>query len=455
MTDVYKTKSDVLAKANEAINLPFKDFDVNNRLGSKGNKGKLGQIIEEGLFKYKINNKAEPDFPEAGVELKVTGYKKVRGGFSAKERLALNIINYMKEYENVFETSSFWKKNRCILMMFYEYVKEISKGDFTVYKNILFEYPEEDLIIIRDDWDKIITKIRKGKAHELSEGDTLYLGACPKAASKAKGMVKQPFSNEKAMQRAYSLKQSYMSHIVREYVFGDGISEKIITDPDKIRKTTFEEYIINKISKYYGKTQAELCNIFNKKKGPKHINYILVSSIFNLKDIKKAKEFQKASIFPKTISVNKFGKVKEAMSFINFKFLEIIEETWEESTLKMMFEQSKFLLVVFQDNDNNEPVLKKAMFWNLPQKDLEQVKKVWHKTVKVIKNGVEIKEIKTKKGIKRINNLPKSRDNDIAHVRPKGRKGKDMYPLPNGDKMAKQCFWLNKKYIYEQINNRL
>ena len=67
-----------------------------------------------------------------------------------------------------------------------------------------------DLEIIKQDWQTIIDKIKAGEAHNISEGDTMYLAACTKGAN-AKSIRKQPFSNIPAKQRAFSLKSSYMS----------------------------------------------------------------------------------------------------------------------------------------------------------------------------------------------------------------------------------------------------
>lgn len=47
----------------------------------------------------------------------------------------------------------------------------------------MFSFPEEDLAIIEHDWKTIMRKVRAGRAHELSEGDTLYLAACTKGAN--------------------------------------------------------------------------------------------------------------------------------------------------------------------------------------------------------------------------------------------------------------------------------
>src|SRR5690554_376966 len=73
--------------------------------GYKG-KGNYGQILEKFYFGYEPNSDAEPDFKEAGIELKSSPLKTLRNGeFRSKERLVLNIINYLEVYKEDFETS--------------------------------------------------------------------------------------------------------------------------------------------------------------------------------------------------------------------------------------------------------------------------------------------------------------------------------------------------------------
>src|SRR5699024_78518 len=141
----YKSIDEILEKAQYAEGKSFQDFDINQRLTSKGNKGGLGQIIEEGLFGYELNSTNEADFADLGVELKVTPIKVNKDKtLSAKERLVLNIINYMEEVNYTFETSSFWRKNNQLLIMFYLWEKELKKSDYKILKSVLFTFPAED-----------------------------------------------------------------------------------------------------------------------------------------------------------------------------------------------------------------------------------------------------------------------------------------------------------------------
>lgn len=432
----YTTKESVLKRGQEIIGIPLGEVDKTGRLST--GKGAIGTVIEESWYGYRPNSESEPDFPEAGVELKATPYVRgAKGQIRAKERLVCNIINYMEEYQRTFSESSFWHKCQTILILSYEHLKDKPKSEFTIDKAVLFSFPEEDLAIIERDFETIMNKVRVGKAQEISEGDTLYLGACTKGAN-ASSVRKQPFSDIPAKQRAYSLKSSYMTHVLNTYIFGNAKSEKIIKDWRLLSKTSFEDYIISKVSPYFGMTQVALKAKFSVEGNPKNLNEILLGKMLGIKGkIATTDEFQKANIIPKTIRVRHNGTIKESMSFPTFDFIELSKEkSWEDSDLYNLLAPTKFLFVIFQENENGELVFDRIQFWNIPNTDLKEVHKVWQRTVDTINEGVEL--IQTPQGVK--NNLPKKTENRVAHVRPHGKDGNDKLPLPDGRMITKQCF---------------
>lgn len=441
----YKTKESVFRRAQEIIGIPMAEIDKTGRIST--GKGAIGTVIEESWFGYSPNSESEPDFPEAGIELKATPYIRTSKGIRAKERLVCNIINYMAEYKKTFKTSAFWHKCETMLIMSYEHRKDIPKSEFTIDRVILFSFPMKDLIIIEQDWEKIMSKIRTGQAHLITEGDTLYLAACTKGAN-ASSVRQQPFCAIPAKQRAYSLKASYMTRILNSYVFGNEQDEHIIKDWRELEKKSFEDCVIERLSLYYGMTQNMLKAEFHVETSAKNLNEVLLSKMLGVEGkIAYTEEFQNAGIVPKTIRVQKSGRIKESMSFPTFKFKEIIQEDWENSALRNYLEPTKFLFVIFYEDENSEYVFRRAMFWNIPAKDLDEVKRVWEKTVRIIKEGVQIHY----DGRVMRNNLPKQSESRVAHVRPHGRNMKDTYPLPDGRFMTKQCFWLNRTYIESVI----
>ena len=164
-----------------------------------------------------------------------------------------------------------------------------------------------------------------------------------------------------------------------------------------------------------------------------------------------AEEFEKANIVVKTIRIGKNNKIKESMSFPTFKFTELIQENWEESTFGTYLEETRFLFIVYKFNEEDELVLKGCQFWNIPYEDLQnEVYKVWSNTKKVISEGLQITE---RNGIK-YNNFPKASENAVCHVRPHAQNANDTFDLPDGRKYPKQCFWLNNTYILSQLEKR-
>ena len=73
----------------------------------------------------------------------------------------------MTEVNNSFENSSFWHKNKTLLLMYYEYFKDVPVTDFKILETILYEYSEKDLIVIKQDWENIVQKIKDGNKRTI------------------------------------------------------------------------------------------------------------------------------------------------------------------------------------------------------------------------------------------------------------------------------------------------
>lgn len=420
-------------------------------------KGNFGQILEKFYFGYEPNSDTDPDFLEAGLELKSSPLKLLKNGeYRSKERLVLNIINYLEVHKETFEESSFWKKNAHLLLVLYLWEADTDILDYVIKLVDDWSYPNEDLRIIKHDWETINQKIKDGKAHEISEGDTFYLGACTKGSTALKSLREQPFNTEKAKQRAYSLKQGYVNHIIAKISKGEeGTFGKIIQKPEILDRESIEDFILSKFKPFYGKTAQQIEKDFNLKLNQKSKSYFanLTKSILGIGLNKRIEEFEKADIIVKTIRLKETNLPKEDISFPTFRYEEIIQADWEDSDFKNTLE-SKFFFVFYQF-EKDELVLKKVKFWNMPQTDIIEAKKVWDKTKKNINAGLIVKEI-TETG-RRLTYFPKKTENKVSHVRPHARNAKDTYPLPRKDALTgmkeytKHCFWLNAQYVKEEI----
>lgn len=237
----------------------LREFIKENYSPKKG-KGSIGQMVENLYFLLETNNNPEADFSSANMELKCTPIKLGKNDtYLIKERLVCNMINYCEVVKEDFEQSHFYLKCQLMLLLFYLYKKNCNNLDLKFIFSVLWKLPEKDLLIIKHDYGTILGKIKSGKAHLLSEGDTMYLGACRKG-QKGDSLMKQPFSEEGAPRRAFSLKMSYMRTIL-QYVVNSGknavsnfeIPAEQIVSEEELGKHNFDEIILNRFKPYIGK----------------------------------------------------------------------------------------------------------------------------------------------------------------------------------------------------------
>ena len=438
------------------LNKTLRDFLESDEISKMG-KGKLGQLVEEIYFGIKNNPNPRPDFEEAGVELKCTPLNTGSNGeYLIKERLVCNMINYCEVVTEDFEHSHFYLKCQLMLIIFYLHKSDASPLDLMFIFSVLWKLEEKDLLIIKQDYNIIITKIIRGEAHLLSEGDTMYLGACRKG-QKDDGLVEQPNSDIKAPKRAFCLKMAYMRTILdfakkSKYGYSTNVqfSGGQLVSAEELKAKSFEELIIGRFGNYFGKNYRDIakeCDI-DLSRNPKNMFAMIANSISaNGKkvSVNQSEEFKKAGLTMKTIRVNAHGTIKEAMSFENINYSEVNDcENWYDSRLYEIF-SSRFMFVVFREQNANKGdyILDDAFFWTMPQSDLEKAEQYWQH-IKAIIKADKIDD----------NYWWKSKDEKLFHVRPKASKSTDCVLSPSGKKVKKFCYWFNNSYIKEIVSKR-
>lgn len=436
---------------------------------NKYRKGGLGNLLEEVYFGYKANSNQQADFPEAGVELKATPYEKTKKGeLRAGERLVLTMINYDGPIEDDFYKSHAWEKMRLILLVYYWRNKQLKSNlSYKIGYVKLFSPPEADLEIIKKDYSYIVNMIQMGRAHELSEGDTMYLGACTKGTNAEKSTVPQ-FYGEKilARKRAFCFKNSYMTYVLNHYIVGKTSGNSIIKDAALLKEKTFEQILEDIVERYIGKSDKDLCELFGRDYNNNKAQWNdLACKILGIRDV-HADEFQKANIKVKTIRIEENGSMHENMSFPPFKFMEFASEEYENSVLHDYFEETRLFFFIWRKNGDVYRV-QGCRLWNMPRLDLETtVKSEWETYQHIIKYGVKFKKCVDNKGkVWFKNNLPSKSETKIIHMRPHSKKAayrfrdgaeygdvqRDANILPNGEYMTTQSFWINNGYILEQL----
>lgn len=190
---IWGSVEEVHEHASKAVNKKIKDLVTNETVekyyANTSNKGWIGNAIESDWFQVPNNSRKEADIPYLDLEIKVTPIRETKKGWSAKERLVLNIFDFNDEYKRKFLNASFIEKSNLIELLYYEYKKNVDSPNLKIKAATLFNFddlPEEDLLIIEQDWNIIIDKIKEGKAEELSDSLTKYLGATTKGSKTEK-----------------------------------------------------------------------------------------------------------------------------------------------------------------------------------------------------------------------------------------------------------------------------
>lgn len=445
------------------------DIIANTRKG----KGGLGQMVEKYFFGYEINSNPGADFKEAKLELKCTPLLKSKTeGFRIKERLVCSMIDYFELASTSFEDSHLLAKCRLMLLLFYLHISGTAIYDYEFLFRILWELPPKDLLQIKKDYETIAAKVRNGEAHLLSEGDTLYLGACRKG-QKGDSPQSQPFSDIKANKRAFSLKPAYMRYVLK-HVLDSGENhytnfveqhkpEFELVTAKELEERKFEEIILSRFEDFYGLNFIEICQKLQITPYQAKNKYAdiagLIASNGEHKRLSKAEEFVKSGIVMKTIRLRPNGMPKEAMSFKNIDYTEVYEnDEWIESEAYEIF-TNRFMFVVFkpvkdetitlhnnvtkEDVTEQTYILDKVFFWTMPSQDIENAKEYWeHIRECVLYNNIKLDAFWSIK------------DDRKFHVRPKAAKKTELTTNPNGGECEKYSYWFNANYVKQIIDSQ-
>ena len=454
----HLSEQEILNITRNAMHKTFGDFGLNESYNGK-NKGGLGGFVEENIFNYSANSDDNPDFIDAGIELKVTPVKRNQdGSISSKERLVLNMINYKQEATKDFKTSSFYHKNKRLLIWIYLYALGVHPSNFEITDYYLLEFENSlQYKVIERDWTIIHDKIVNGLAHEISESDTEFLAACTKGAN-SEILVEQYNTSVKAKPRAYSFKSFFMTYIYRNMIHNLSPYSPLVSE-DEWMKNPLEEIYKEKLNIYHGLTQAQLCRKLGVHSKSKQLNFLIAQKMLGISGKKKATpEMEIAGIIFRTITVDKNGRPTEAMPFKSFEFEELINTPWEESSIREDFVDLKLMLFVFKEI-NGVISFDKIVFWNAPNKVVDgTIKEMHEECAELVRKG-EAFYFDSKGKIK--DKFPKENrnTNHVCHVRPHARVGLDHYELPVADKITgitsytKQSFWFNKDFIEKMIKD--
>lgn len=435
-----------------------------------------------------------------GVELKSTPADMDRksGRYQSGETISITQIDFRNSVEKDFVKSHLYEKLRRLIVIFYYRDKNLqSRLDYKVFYASLFKPTEEDLEIIKGDYQQIINKIENGLADKLSRADGTYLSTAPKGKNK-KNLIIPFYGGTPIVKRCFTFRKEYVNVILSGYYKRTPKEERIISDVNELKGRTFADVLISRFSDYIG---SDIWDIVGKLNAHAEQTYAspgfkqipvgrktkstlptIAARLLGLKKL-RAEELIKAGIVVKTVEFNKNGTNTQNFRLDDADFDEIrnCEESieietddegnevtvpvssWENSELYSILDGLRYLFVVFQKDGKGNTCLKGVKLWAMSDEDIEIAHKDWDDIRKVLMAGVELS---VGKDGRTYNNFPGVAASRMIHLRPHGDKayyvdkngkawgnGKlsDSERLPDGRRMTRQSYWLKNTYIKEVV----
>lgn len=405
-------------------------------------KGNVG-LYYEGYFGLPPSSDAEPDFRDAGVELKSVPLKRLKSGpYTAKERTFITAIDYGTIADQEFEASPLDLKTRRTLYVFYEWRPDVPIADFRTLGVVLHERDDLDELMLREIHGHVREMVRLGLAHELSEGDTWGVGAATKDAGGR--WVDQPNSSEEARRRAFAYKATYTTRLwqLAKPRGPEGLPQ--VDVPDDF--TAFREQILARVEPWKGVAVHELRDRLAPHVSDRAKNVVSVVSrrLLGSEGRHDIEEFRRLGITVRTTRVNpETLRPYEDISFRHFDPQEMVEREWETSYL--IDEVSSLFFLVFQAPRDARVIdarLLGAFFWRPSRAELRTMGEEWG-------------QLRDAFAESRPEERPQASEAEILHVRPKGRDADDTLPLPNGRPYVKSAFWLNRDFVQDLVARHL
>lgn len=387
----------------------------------------VGHAIEA-WFGIPRNPSPEPDFPAAGIELKVVPLVATDDGVRVKERTVISSIDYDEIVNETWETASVRKKLR-ILFVYFEHLPGRPKGEFPIHSVVLWEPRGRVAAQIRRDWEVVRDKLRAGLAHELSEVDGRIMGPCTKGAS-GRSLRPQPFSNVRAMSRAFALKPWFTFALYSE-PGGQALSVRELAETATLRT------LLDRFHRYVGRTVADVGAELGIR--PSRAKDYAARVVHRAVRAASPLDPSKFDVVGPTVRMTRIGPdlfPYEAMSFPAFRHLELVEEDWEDSTLLAQIEHM-LIVPVFgptRGTPQGECVIQRPVYWRPIPEELAVIRKEWTMFRDLIAAG-------------KADRLPTESRTEAVHVRPHGRDAHDRDPTPGGGSQIRRSFWLNKWFV--------
>jgi DNA mismatch repair protein MutH len=429
-------------------------------LATAKGKGSIGQVLQTWFAVPFSDNRPHADLPDArvlgsevvGIEIKIVPMRQSskRDLLRAKERNVISMINYSSLPTERWSTASVRHKLEHILFIFYLYDFEDWRKS-TVLRSVLWSLRDEPLSKrIEKDWSRTRDLVAAGHASLLTESDkeTVILRTCRKGAGGPKEQkISIPGSKEPAWKRAFSLAPGHLDVVLAR---NQPAAPLVSFLPDTTASTvSFEDAVLSQLKALVGMRIRELDPSRDWSKSHKNAAALVVKRALRLElDPDQIVEFVERRVVVRVLPVLvKSQKLKEAVSFPVMRLREFVDEEWEESTLLSYLQLILFIPTYLGDGTvrQGNRRIGKSWFWTPTERELDDIHSEWLHYQKLVRSGACM----TKKDLRGrlVSGLLKESQTKYIHMRPHGRDADDFDEDRFGNRIVKQSFWLNKRFL--------
>ena len=447
------------------------------REGRKATKGDLGDAMEV-YYGIRKNNRSDPDFPAAKVELKTLPLKRLKGrGHAVKESTSISMIHYPTLPPEGWATASVREKlGRVLFAMFSIDPSDVLES--TLRDLFLWEPRPTDWDLFGSDWEVTRRVVAASEAETLSERHAVALAARRKGRGGPTDIGTPQYNplNDPAIKNAPSRAWALKTHFTRQLLeerrsrtpeaFASALEVVQPGPPGKVL-TPVEEKVLTELRPFERRSLAALMAAKRLGGGGgKNLASRMVHKALGVDPRKRIREFEQAGYLVRTLNLQEQdGWPYEAVSFPVVDLCELIEQQWEPRIIEdetgmevatipgseLSGQLQRILFVPTFASKRKTPQLNrklgKAFFWSPSEAELKGIRAEWESYQREVKQGKAVyHRIPGKK--RRENYLTKPRPEGFIHMRPHGRNAKDVYKDPKGKWVTKQCFWLNKDFVY-------
>jgi DNA mismatch repair protein MutH len=419
--------------AEEIAQTASEDPDVWDPNSSKGS---VGQLVER-WFGIESNSDAGPDLAEAGIEIKSVPLHAARRGLKSKERTSITMIDYHRVAVEPFEGTSLDLKTRLTLYVFFLWSHgSVAKGeDQRILRVMLHERDQLDLIALADAYTHVGRAARDGRAHLLSEGDTSPVGAATKGA---KGQLRtQPFSETPARPRAFAWRPRYTTGLFHRAEDSAPRLPAVSGIEDLARRVRerLEPLVGASVEQLRARHASQVIP------GAKNVAAATFRRILSGGDEDLIVALERLGTTIRVCRVDpETLRPREAVSFTPFDFREVASTPWEESDVLAMLGRILFIVLDAPKGAKvGEARLRSVVMWSADPETIATMEREYERFRHAFREQPPSK-------------WPGQRATEVLHVRPHGRDGRDVVPLPSGRMHVRSSLWLNQRFVQGVIS---